>query len=161
MMNQESNKHVRWKVCTKNAGMHNRIKNIIHQLFIVFHQIGFLKVIKKQLVFTEFFFFWFTFQSFLLNVLVFLYYFMYILQARIRNSIKMANELNCKILLSSRKCAGGEAHTRRMNLIKLSNFSLGLNDGSRSNSKKPFPKTPLSWSCHIKFFNIDFSEYRA
>lgn len=47
MMNQESNKHVRWKVRTKNAGMHNRIKNIIHQLFIVFHQIGFLKVIKK------------------------------------------------------------------------------------------------------------------
>lgn len=56
MMNQESNKHVRWKVRTKNAGMHNRIKNIIHQLFIVFHQISFLKVIKKQLVFTEFFF---------------------------------------------------------------------------------------------------------
>lgn len=57
MMNQESNKHVRWNVRTKNAGMHNRIKNIIHQLFIVFHQISFLKVIKKQLVFTEFFFF--------------------------------------------------------------------------------------------------------
>lgn len=66
MMFQESNNNVWWKVRTKNAGMHNRIKNIIHQLFIVFHQIGFLKVIKKQLVFTEFFFL-FTFQSFLLN----------------------------------------------------------------------------------------------
>lgn len=47
MMNQESNNNIWWKVRTKNAGMHNRIKNIIHQLFIVFHQIGFLKVIKK------------------------------------------------------------------------------------------------------------------
>lgn len=56
MMNQESNNNVWWKVRTKNAGMHNRIKNTIHQLFIVFHQIGFLKVIKKQPVFTDFFF---------------------------------------------------------------------------------------------------------
>lgn len=116
---------------------------------------------KKLLVFIESPWYTYkTFQSFLLNFFVLLCDFMYLFQARISNSIKIPNELNCKILLNSRKCAGGEAYTMRMNLIKLCNFSLDLNDGGRTNSKKPSPEIPLSWSCHIKFFNIDFSVYQ-
>lgn len=56
MMNQESNNNVWWKVRTKNAGMHNWIKNIIHQLFIVFIRSVFSKLLKNNRCSQSFFF---------------------------------------------------------------------------------------------------------